>query len=95
MVGVPGVIAMTPRQRELARHALGLPNDRDRSYRNRYTAGKGHSEYANWLAMVAGGAAVRTTSQSYGGADLFELTLEGAEAVLQDGETLDPEDFGG
>lgn len=44
---------LTPAQRELARHALGLPNDRKRSYRNRFIASKGHADFAEWEVMVA------------------------------------------
>ena len=44
--------SLTPAQLELARHALGLPNDRRRSYRNRYLAGGGSPE---WDAMVEAG----------------------------------------
>lgn len=83
---------MTPRQIELARLALGLPNQYRRSYRNRFCGGRGHPDYANWRALVNAGMALRWPWQfSYG--DLFMLNREGAEAVLKRGEKLDPEDF--
>ena len=85
---------MTPAQITLARHALGLPNRESRSYRNRYCAGKGHTNYAAWKAMVAAGlATVRQNEGGLGGQDTFSLTLAGATAALQKGETLCPEDF--
>ena len=85
---------MTARQRELARHALGLPNERARSYRNGFSAGDGHSDYADWLAMVEGGFAVRRAKpKDFGGSDVFHLTLHGAKRAIKTGETLDPEDF--
>lgn len=85
---------MTPEQKELARHALGLPNGRRQSYRNRFVAGPGHSDYAAWMAMVADGNAMRRDGKSlpFGGDDAFWLTRKGAEAALERREKLDPED---
>lgn len=80
---------MTPAQRELARHALGLPNDRQRSYRNRYFAAEGGGAAAQWLAMCATGEAERAE----GDPRRFCLTLTGARAALAAGENLCPEDF--
>ncbi len=85
---------ISPKQIELARHALGLPNDRRRSYRNHFVTGEGCEDHAEWLAMVAAGAAWRRAgSPLTGGDDLFRLTAEGATAALKPGESLDPEDF--
>lgn len=85
---------MTPRQKELARHALGLPNERKRSYRNRFFTAPtiANPDFVDWSSMVAIGCArgVRET-------DLlahFWLTRKGAEAALEKGESLDLEDFG-
>lgn len=80
---------MTPRQRELARHALGLPNDRRRSYRNRFLAG-GLCE--DWNAMTAAGLAEAGQPDDLG-RTWFWLTRAGAEAALDRGEMLCPEDF--
>lgn len=84
-------------QRELARHALGLPNRMTISYRNRYFAGPGHAAYGDWCAMEEMGAAQRVKEmQMRVGAQKsahFEMTLAGAEAALNKGECLDPEDF--
>ena len=87
-------LKLSPDQIALARHALGLPNDRRRSYRNRFVAGPGHQDYDAWAAMARMGAANRDTRARGGGAmDLFWLTRAGAAAALQKGERLDPEDF--
>lgn len=85
---------MTPAQKRLARHALGLPNKRKQSYRNYFTAGKAHPAHPDWLGMVAAGdATTRAKVRHLGGDDIFWLTRQGAEAALEPGETLCPEDF--
>lgn len=87
---------MTPEQIELARHALGLPNDKRRSYRNRFIAGPGHRDYPAWVQMITDGNALRYTRAGFAaGADLFVLTAVGAVAALQPNERLDQEDFPG
>lgn len=77
---------LTPEQLPLARHALGLPNDRGRSYRNRYHVSGGDRQAA-WIAMVDSGLATREGSRG------FSLTEAGARAALKPGETLCLEDF--
>ncbi len=86
---------MTPHQIDLARHALGLNGRGRRSYRNHFVAGLGHTDYADWQAMVAEGVAIRIDGKrlSFGGDDMFKLTRAGAEAALLPGESLDSEDF--
>lgn len=85
---------MTPEQRELARHALGLPNDRNMSYRNRFCAGTGHDDLPDWCAMVfRGWAAASAPQKSLGGDRMFWLTMDGANLAINPGERLDPEDF--
>lgn len=85
---------MTPEQIELARHALGLPNNSRKSYRNHFVAGKGHLDYANWQAMVDAGLATRRNGSTLtGGDDCFWLTEEGAKRALKKYETLCAEDF--
>jgi hypothetical protein len=86
---------MTPAQRELARHALGLPNRRARSYRRHFTSAAGNRDHADWLAMVQSGDAymIEASKVPYGGADLFYLTAQGAGAALETGEQLDADDF--
>lgn len=87
---------MTPRQIELARHALGLDGRRKVSYRNHFVTGPGpdSDDYPQWVAMTeAGYATHRTGGQFSGGDDLFMLTPAGARAALNGDERLDPEDF--
>ena len=86
---------MTPEQRKLARHALGLPNNRRKSYRNAFVTGKSTSDHPHWMAMVASGDATRRDGKTipYGGDDIFYLTRAGAEKALEPRESLDPEDF--
>ena len=87
---------MTPQQITLARHALGLPNRQNTTYRNRYSAGKGHASHPTWEQMVKAGAATATRhAGGLGGQDTFSLTLAGAKAALQAGESLCAEDFPG
>ena len=83
---------MTPRQIELARHALGLPNRHKKSYRNRFVASPGHADYEDWMQIRAEKCATRriyTESENH----WFLLTRKGALSVLFDGETLCEEDF--
>lgn len=82
---------MTTDQLAMARHALGLPNDSNQSYRNRYVAGTGTTHETEWNELVAQGLAERG---SPGIAVVgFCLTESGARAALAFGEKLDPEDF--
>lgn len=84
---------MTPEQRKLARHALGLPNGKRRSFRNRFATDGGPDNDA-WRAMVeAGFARMRPGVEWMGGMDAFWLTRSGAEAALEPGERLCSEDF--
>jgi hypothetical protein len=85
---------MTKKQRELGRHALGLPNKERESYRNHFVAGPAHDDYAEWMLMVSEGNAVRLErADIYGGDFCFYLTRVGAEGCLQGKEQLDPDDF--
>ncbi len=85
---------LTPRQIELARHALGLDGRRKQSYRNRFFAGSGHDDFDDWQEMVAAGAAkVRPPVPGLSSDHAFWLTLDGAKEALRKGESLDREDF--
>lgn len=85
---------MTQQQIELGRHALGLPNKQKETYRNHFVAGPSHDNYADWMAMVAEGDAIRhEPSELYGGDYCFQLTRTGAVKCLKIKERLDPEDF--
>lgn len=83
---------MSPAQRALCRHALGLPNDGKRSYRNRYYARAGTMQYRSWMAMCRNGLAERNRFVP-GELRLFWCTRTGAALALMNNETLDKEDF--
>ena len=84
---------MTPAQRELARHALGLPNANGKSFRNRYfTPAHGHVT-EQWREMVAAGEAEGGTPARRMATIFFRLTRKGAEQALDPGECLCFEDF--
>ncbi len=83
---------MTSRQREMARHALGLPNSRNMSYRNHFCIGPQGDGYQDWLDMVVLGYAVQRTGPHWGGDDMFHLTLKGALLAREPKEYLSPED---
>ncbi|BCH12007.1 hypothetical protein MesoLj131c_62650 [Mesorhizobium sp. 131-3-5] len=85
---------MTPVQKNLARHALGLDGRHKQTWRNHFVTGEGSTDYPHWVAMVeAGWATRRTGSVLTGGDDLFRLTRAGAELAVKRGEALDPEAF--
>ena len=79
-------------QRKLARHALGVPNKQNKSYRNRYCTGPSRVDYAEWEAMVAEGDAVKRDGPLWGGDSMFYLTLKGALAVREPKEHISRED---
>jgi hypothetical protein len=84
---------MTERQKQLARHALGLPNKKNETYRNHFCIGKGGDGYTDWEDLVSNGLAVkRSGGKIYDGDDFFYLTLEGARAVLLPKEHISRED---
>lgn len=81
---------MTPQQHRMGRAALGLPNNKRTSYRNRhYTRGEG-ARHNEWAALADNGLAKRT---QHDGQTIFALTAEGAALVLADGETVRAEDL--
>lgn len=84
---------LTKKQREMARHALGLPNWRNQTYRNRYYTRGSTEQMAAWRDLCAVGMATATPTKVKGGQVLFQLTLSGALAALEQGESLCPEDF--
>jgi hypothetical protein len=78
---------MSDSQRMMARHALGLPSKKRVSYRNIYVS---FGPMEGWEDIVKRGLATLTTEgQTY----RYALTRPGAEMALDDGESLDPEDF--
>lgn len=84
---------MTPEQRRMARHALGLDGERVVSYRNRYCAAQESAAHHAWHEMHKSGWAGEPTY----GQDVvhYHLTLPGATLALESGERLDREDFPG
>lgn len=84
------------RQREFARHALGLPNNRNMTYRNHFCINSGGDGYADWEDLVSQGAAVKAIGGENWVGDFFYLTfyltLEGARAVLLPKEHISRED---
>ncbi len=83
---------MNPEQKELARHALGLPNKAKKSYRNRYVCPE---DDIHWSDLVAKGMATMRPAASvpFGGCAIFYLTEAGARVALNKGEKLCSEDF--
>ena len=85
---------MSPEQLRLARHALGLPNARRRSYRNRFFASPGGFTHAVWMDMVAKGWAGREgPDANHSKLDFFWLTRDGAGLAKKQNEDLCREDF--
>ena len=85
---------LTEEQKTLARHALGLPNERNQSYRNRYRAPKIGAVNVAWHQMRDNDYAVCTPVQGENSlGPFFHLTEAGARLALEPGEKLDPEDF--
>ena len=81
---------MTPRQIELGRHALGLPNKKNVSYRNYFCAGTDDNDFADWMDMVNEGTARRSGPFAvFGWQYTFFLTRNGASLCLQGAEKLD------
>lgn len=83
---------MTEKQKQLARHALGLPNPQNTTYRNHFCIGEGGDGYADWEDLVFKGLAVKATGGANWSGDFFYLTLEGARDVLLPHEHVSRED---
>jgi hypothetical protein len=86
---------LTPRERSLARHALGLAPvlyiKRKRPFRNRFDCYSENSdEFRDWMSLAKRGlAGVWLRKNCF----TFYVTRAGALAALEEGETLDEEDF--
>ena len=83
---------MSERQTMFARHALGLPNDKNMTYRNHFCIGQGGDGYEDWQELVKQGFAVFASGGDNWCGDFFYLTLEGARAVLLPKEHISRED---
>lgn len=83
---------LTPHQRDLARHALGLPNKKNLSYRNYFV---GSNDDPHWIGLVEAGLATKRSHAALLHDDdvYFHLTSAGALAVIEPREKLSPEDF--
>lgn len=80
---------MTPEQRRLARHALGLDNSKT-VYRNRYIAARLSQDDSAWSQLCDEGLAVHVRIDE--ATRTYALTLRGAIAAMERHETL-PRDF--
>jgi hypothetical protein len=87
---------ITETQRNLARHALGFPNKKNTSFRNRFCIGKGGDGYEDWEDLVSKGLAIKCVGadhgRPWGDSDMFYLTLEGALMVRGPKEHISRED---
>ena len=87
------MLNLTHYQRQLAREALGLAAPGNTSTRNRFAVAPDAPALLNtWQGMVACGAAELMDSEG-AQAEVFRLTLAGALAALQPGESLCPLEF--
>ena len=84
---------MTSKQKELARHALGLPNSKGMSYRNHYATDMNSPESKHLMALVKSGMADVIEADTDRTLFFFHLTKSGAMAALNEHEKLCPEDF--
>jgi hypothetical protein len=83
---------LTPKQRALARHALGFDGRHKESYRNHFVTGPGSSDYDEWMDMVQKGFAIRREGTPLsGGDDVFWCTRETALFVREKDEHLSRE----
>lgn len=83
---------MTKKQQKMARHALGLPNNNNLSYRNHFCANKESPEYQEWEELVAKGLATKRLMGAEWCGDYFYLTPDGAKSVLLPHESISRED---
>lgn len=84
-------LIMSDKQRELARHALGLPNPKNISYRNHFCVPPGGDGYAEWRDLESKGLAVQCEHRLFNGQFLFHLTLEGARRAREPKEKISRE----
>jgi len=87
------MITLQPHLTKIARHALGLPNSRNKTYRNRFFVSSNGQKYNDWIILMSIGAASYIPAHEDEKCHMFFLTREGALSVLNKGETLCTEDF--
>lgn len=91
---MPENFEITLKQARLMRHALGLPNKKNKSYRNHYACGTSGIDNEEWTKLVdAGYAGVNRSHPLNKNMDNFWVTELGAEMVREDCEALCKEDF--
>lgn len=74
---------MTPRQRIILRHALGLTRESS-PYRNHYVTGPGAEDFADCEALVAAGLMRRYDPSELSGGDyIYVVTEAGREALRE------------
>ena len=83
-----GLLIMSEKQRDLARQALGLPNDKNRSSRNHAYVSPGTDAHSEWRDLVTKGLATRCEYPLASGDSMFHLTLEGARRARDPKETI-------
>ena len=83
---------ITPKQRDLMRHALGLPNKKNETYRNHFCLAEGGDGYTDLEDLVTRGLAVKAKGGASWVGDFFYLTLNGARAVLTPKEHISREE---
>ena len=74
-------------KRDMARHALGLPNEKNTAYRNYYETSEDGPDRQEWLNIVDSGLAIQS------GESMFHLSLEGVMWALEQNEAIRKEDF--
>lgn len=85
-------LQLTPKQRDLIRHAIGLSAHSKITYRNHFVIGPGSEDYGVWMELVSKGLAKRADGSAIsGGMDVFWATREAALAVRRPDEHLDRE----
>lgn len=72
--------AITPRQREILRHAVGWP----KMYRNHFVTGEGSTDYPDCMALVEAGLMERRGSSELSGGDYVFTVTEAGEQVANE-----------
>lgn len=83
---------MNDNQREMIRHALGLPNKTNCTNRNHYCISPGCDGYEDWLELVKDGFAIQAVSRDGWSGNFFYVTLTGARWVLLPSEHISREE---
>lgn len=74
---------MTPEQREVMRHALGLTRG-SREYRNHFVTGPGSTDYPHCEALVQAGLMRRYEGHALSGGDPIYSVTEAGRAALRE-----------